>query len=278
MDLTCFAVEIKDRIAGIKMNRPDKANSMVPAFWTELPELIGEIDGDGKTRVAVLSGEGKHFTSGMDLSAFAGLNALGKDAEPGRARAALRNLIQSLQDTFTSLEAARMPVIAAIHGACLGGGMDLITACDLRYCTEDAFFAIEEINIGMTADVGTLQRLPALVSLGVARDWAYSGRRISAEEARERGLINGVFADHAAMMDAVDEIAAGIAAKSPLAVWGTKEMLTHARDNPVSAGLDHVATWNSGMLQPADMMEAMAARQQKRAGKFDDLLPIIKSL
>ncbi len=178
-----------------------------------------------------------------------------------------------LQGSFTALEQARMPVLAAIQGGCIGGAVDMVTACDLRYASADAFFVIQEINIGMTADVGTLQRLPKIVPDGIARELAYLGGRLPAQRAYEVGLVNRVFDDHAALVEGTLDIAAQIAAKSPLAIWGSKEMITYARDHSVADGLNYIATWQTGMFQPGDMMETFAAKSEGREPEFDDLLP-----
>ncbi len=282
MGYTCFDVTESDRVAHLQLNRPDKLNSMVPEFWTELPEIVRGISAEGRARAIVISSTGKHFSAGMDLSVFTGGSAVGAGtsadgaglpAELGRRRAHLRETALLLQGTFTALEQARMPVLAAIHGGCIGGAVDLVTACDLRYASADAFFVIQEINIGMTADVGTLQRLPKLVPEGIARELAYVGGRLPAARAYEIGLVNRVFDDHASLVEGTLEVAAEIAAKSPLAIWGSKEMITYARDHTVADSLNYIATWQTGMFQPADMMETFSAKADKRDPAFDDLLP-----
>ncbi len=269
---TCFDTVVSDGIATITLNRPDKLNTMTPAFWSELPRLVHQIDATGEARVVVLASTGRHFSAGMDLAVFGQGN--GADAvEVGRLRANLRANVLHLQDTFTALEKARMPVLAAIQGGCIGGAVDMVTACDMRYASEDAFFCIQEINIGMTADVGTLQRLPKLIPEGVCRELAYTGRRMPAAEAKAVGLVNEVFSDHEALLDGVQSIAAEIASRSPLAVWGSKEMITYARDHSTADALDHIATWQAGMFQPTDMLEAFGAKAEDRPTRFDDLLP-----
>jgi enoyl-CoA hydratase len=283
MGYTCFDVSESDHVAHLQLNRPDKLNSMISEFWTELPEIVRGISAEGRARAIVISSTGKHFSAGMDLSVFTGGGALGERAESsdgatrstelGRRRAQLRETAMVLQGTFTALEQARMPVLAAIHGGCIGGAVDLVTACDLRYASADAFFVIQEINIGMTADVGTLQRLPKLVPEGIARELAYVGGRLPAARAYEIGLVNRVFDDHAALVEGTLEVAAEIASKSPLAIWGSKEMITYSRDHSVADGLNYIATWQTGMFQPADMMETFAAKADKRDPAFDDLLP-----
>lgn len=266
-----FRVERDGPVALLVMNRPDKANSMTPEFWTELPRIVGALDRDESVRCAVIAGEGRHFTGGMDLAAFASLTGLFQK-EPGRAAYAMRDLILALQGAFTALERARFPVVAAIHGACLGGGIDMITACDIRIASADASFAIEEINIGMAADVGTLQRLPKLIAPGIAAELAYSGRRFSADEARAIGLVSAVHPDKETLMAAARQTAHEIAEKSPLAMAGIKRNLAYARDHSVADGLDYIATWNAGMLRPAELMTAVQAKMARQQATFADLL------
>jgi enoyl-CoA hydratase len=276
MAYECFDVHMKGKVAHVVLDRGDELNTMTPAFWRELPTIVDDIDRRGEARAIVISSTGKHFSAGMDLSVFTGGSGAAGDgsAEVGRQRANFRRGVLLLQDTFTSLERARMPVLAAVQGGCIGGAVDLVTACDMRYATADAFFCIQEINIGMTADVGTLQRLPKIIPEGLAREWAYTGDRIPAERARQAGLVNEVFDDHESLVGGVLEIAARIASKSPLAIWGTKEMINYTRDHSTADALNYIATWQTGMFQPADMMESFAAKGDKRAPDFDDLLPI----
>jgi enoyl-CoA hydratase len=272
MGYTCFDISESDGVAHVRMSRPDQLNTMNAAFWAELPQIVDEISSQGRARVIVLSSTGKHFCAGMDLSIFTAENALtGPDVEVGRRRALLRDNVVHLQRSFTALESARMPVLAAIQGGCVGGGVDMVTAADCRYATADAWFSIHEINIGMTADVGTLQRLPKLIPEGVAREYAYTGRRLPAERARELGLVNAVYPDHASMLSAVLEIAGEIAGKSPLAVHGTKQILNFSRDHSVADGLEYVAAWQAGMFQPTDLTESFAAQAEDRVPTYDDL-------
>jgi enoyl-CoA hydratase len=257
------------------LNRPDELNSMIREFWNELPRIVRELDARGDVRAIVVSSTGRHFCAGMDLGVFSSPDSgLGGGAgEMGRVRARLRQTALMLQESFTSFEKARMPVLAAIQGGCIGGAVDMVTAADMRYCSADAFFVIQEINIGMTADVGTLQRLPKLIPDGVAREYAYTGRRMSAQRALEVGLVNEVFPTHEALVDGVLAIAREIASKSPLAVWGSKEMLTYARDHSVADSLNHIATWQTGMFQPSDMVESFTAKAEGREPQYPDLLP-----
>jgi len=282
-DHTCFAVDITAGVAHVRMIRPERANSMIPAFWRELPEIVTSLSAGGSVRAMVLSAEGRHFCSGMDTTVFTGAGGLADDSganprsarvSPARAAATFREMALHMQESFTAFERARMPVLCAIQGACVGGGVDMVTAADLRYATEDAFFSIHEINIGMTADVGTLQRLPKLVPPGVVAELAYTGRRMPAARAQQVGLVNEVFPDHATMLDAVLATAREIAAKSPLAVFGTKRMLAYAREHTVADGLDYIATWNASMLDPADMAEAFTAQAERRDPVYPDLPPV----
>jgi enoyl-CoA hydratase len=277
---TCFDVSLKDKIAHIVLKRPEAYNSMIPEFWSELPEIVHTIDDAGEARAIVLSSQGKHFTAGMDLSVFTSSdrNADQRDAEMGRRRANFRREVLRLQETFSCLDKARMPVLAAIQGGCIGGGVDLISACDMRYCSEDAFFCIQEVNIGMTADVGTFPRLPQLIPQGIVRELAYTGRRLTAREALDVGLVNRVFPSHDALVAGVLDVAREIAERSPLAVWGSKEMLNYARDHSIADGLDYIATWQTGMFQPADMLEAFAAKSESRKANYPDLLPVKNKL
>lgn len=266
-----FKFSIDGPVARLSLNRPQKANGMTPAFWKELPQIVRQLDGDPAIRVLVLSGEGRHFSGGMDLAAFNGIAEMTR-AEPARGAYALRKMILGLQDSFNTLEQARFPVIAAIHGACIGGAIDMICACDLRLASKDAFFAIEEINIGMAADVGTLQRMPKLVAPGIVKELAFTGRRFSAAEAHGWGFVNSVHADREATLAAADALALEIAGKSPLAITGIKHAVDYARDHPVRDALEHMAAWNAGMLRPQDLMSAIQARMQKQQAVFADLM------
>lgn len=268
----CFEVTESDSIAHIVLNRPDELNSMIPEFWSELPQLVDEISNRGAARAIVISSTGRHFTAGMDLSVFTG-GALDDDGdvEVGRARSVFRYNVLHLQETFNALERARMPVLVATQGGVVGAGVDMITACDMRYATEDSWFCIHEINIGMTADVGTLQRLPKIIPEGIAREMAFTGDRMPAARAKEVGLVNEVYADQETMVNAVMDIAARIASKSPLAIHGTKETINYTRDHTVADSLHYIATWQTGMFQAADMMESFGAKAEGRDAVFDDL-------
>ena len=271
--LKAFRVEIDEHfVAEICLNRPEAINSMNTDFWSELPAIIEALDRESAARVIILSSQGKHFTAGMDLSV---IGAIGNSEghEPARAAEKARRWILDLQNTFTVLEKARMPVISAIQGACIGGGVDMVCATDVRFCTSNAYFNIKETALGITADVGTLQRIQHVMPSGLARELAYSSRNLGAEEALACGFVNKVYADQEQMLEAVRALATEIASHSPMAVHGTKAMLNYSRDHSVEDSLNHMATWQSGMLQAPDVQEAMQANRDKRAPKFDNLLP-----
>ena len=283
MGYECFDVEVNDKIGHIRMIRPDKANSMVASFWRDLPEIVDGLSASGSVRAIVLSAEGRHFCSGMDLSVFGSDDTIGQSGDSAgghrsRRNERFRSTALKLQDSFSCLERARVPVLCAIQGACIGGGIDMISAADLRYATEDAYFSIQEINIGMTADVGTLQRMPKLVAEGIVRELAYTGRRWSAAEAHAAGFVNAVFPDHETMMASVMETAAEIASKTPMAIWGTKRTMNFTRDHSVADGLEFIANWNAAMFDTDDMAEAFAAQMEQRAAEFPDLWPLSDGL
>jgi len=274
-DDNCFEVSIENNVAHIVLSRPHALNAMPRAFWNELPVIVNDINDNAKARVIVISSTGKHFTAGMDISVFTdgdGVSASGGDQHT-RAEA-FRKFVLKLQGSFNCLDDARIPVIAAIQGGCIGAGVDMTSACDIRYATADAFFQIAEINIGMTADVGTFPRLCKLIPEGWVRELAYAGRRLPAQRAKEIGLVNDVFATQDEMLAHVMELAREIATKAPVAVAGSKRMINYARDHSIADGLDYIATWQAGMFAPPHMMEAFAAKAQKRDPNFPDLAPL----
>ena len=276
MAYSSFEYELKDQVAHISMCRGDNFNTMTKVFWSELPELIDKISDEGEARVIVLSAQGKHFCAGMDLANFQDdgdfLSTGTKKVSQGRKSEAQFRMTRELQYSISCLEKARVPVIAAIQGACIGGAVDLVTACDIRYATNDAFFCIQEINIGMAADVGTLQRLPYLIPEGIVRELAYTGRRFSADEALKYGLVNAVFDTHEAVIDHALSVAHEIADKAPLAVTGAKEVLNYNRDHTVEESLNYTALWNSAMNFSDDMMEAFKSKTEKRDSDFQGLV------
>ena len=274
MAYECFEVTIDDQIAHVVLTRPEKRNSMGPEFWDELPEIIEDIDAAAKARVIVISSTGPHFSAGLDIKAFGatsgGADTPDQDVLRQRGATFYDNVLR-MQNTFNCLEACRIPVLVAIQGGAIGGGVDFATACDMRYATEDAFFTIFEVNIGMTADVGTFPRLVKLIPDGIVRELAYTGRRMYAAEAQRVGLVNQIFPDQQAMLDAVMDIAREISSKAPLAVYGCKRMINYARDHTTADGLDYIGIWNASMLQPAEMAEAILANSEQRPGEFVEL-------
>ncbi|MGK9063917.1 crotonase/enoyl-CoA hydratase family protein [Stutzerimonas chloritidismutans] len=264
-----FHVELKDRIAHVAINRPEKINAMNAAFWSEISEIFHWIDETDEVRVVILSGNGQHFSAGIDLQLLAeAATQLGDDI--GRNAERLRRQILKLQASFNAVDNCCKPVIAAIQGYCIGGAIDLVAACDMRYCTENAQFSIKEIDMGMAADVGTLQRLPRIIGDGMMRELAYTGRTVDGREAQVIGLVNRTYREQGDMMSAVQALAADIAAKSPIAIRGTKQMIRYMRDHRVDDGLEYIATWNAAMLQSADLKVAMAAHMSKQKPDFAD--------
>ncbi|MGA2550166.1 MAG: enoyl-CoA hydratase-related protein [Burkholderiaceae bacterium] len=262
-------------IAELTLSRPEQLNTLGPQFWAELPAVIERLDSEGQTRVLILSSTGKHFTAGMELSMLAdGFS----ETTTARGREQLQRKALHLQAVFNSLEKSRFPVIAAIQGGCVGGGLDMVCACDLRYATKDAFFCIQEINVGLMADLGTLQRLPKLLPEAVVRELAYTGERLDAQEAHRLGFVNHVFEDHAALLAAARKTAARIASKSALAIAGSKETITFSRDYPVAVGLHMAATWQAGMLDTAEVAALARAPRGSEAPPTEPLAPRPKAL
>ena len=272
--MKCFNLEIADSVAHISFIRPEKRNSMIREFWEELPALVNDIDAGSKARVIVLSSTGPHFTSGIDVSLFGQLaasDAPDKKTRDLQANAAFYDQVLRLQGTFSALEEARIPVLAAVQGGCIGGGLDLVTACDMRYATKDAFFSLFETNLAMTADVGTFPRLAKLIPEGFVKEMAYTGGNISAQNAYRFGLVNEIYDTHEEMVEAVLTIAKDIAKKAPLAVHGCKKLINYSRDHTTADTLDYIAIWNAANFKVDEIMEAMAARAEKRDGQFVDL-------
>lgn len=272
MAWTSFNVSQEGAIARLTLNRPDKRNTMTPAFWRELPAAVMALSDAGRTRVLILDAEGPVFSAGMDISVFTDPGALSTDS--AAAREAFLTAATALQDAFTAFERARFPVIAAVQGPCVGGAVDMITACDLRYGTTEAWLRIEETNIAMFADVGTLQRLPRLIPEGVARELAYTGARLDAQRAERLGLYNGVVDTPEALRAHVDAVAREIAAKAPLAISGVKRSFLYARDHTVADALEQAMVLQASLWSPADIMEAITARAERRDGAFQALAPV----
>ena len=267
-----FDVEINNSIAHIRFNRPEKRNSMNEDFWTMFPKEVEELDNGGEIRALIVSSTGPHFSAGIDLSMFKDdIVENETDDEMGRSRGYFLQQLKFLQNAISCLEAARFPVVTAVQGGCIGGGIDLITAADIRICTKDAFFLIEEINVGLAADIGTIQRLPKIIPAGIAREWTMLGEKVSAERAKEVGLVSSLHNNHEEMMNNAFEIAEKLASKTPLAMWVTKETLNYSRDHTVKESLENVALWNAATLHKEDVMSTMMSKMQKKKPEYRNL-------
>jgi enoyl-CoA hydratase len=266
-EYTAIRIDRTGHIAEVVLDNPDKLNAMAPVFFEDVKAAFEEIDADPEIRVAILWAEGRHFTAGLDL--FASAESIGSGSE----RTAKKNYdlykhILHLQSCFTAAEKCRKPVIAAVHGLCIGGGVDLTTACDIRLCTKDTAFAIHETKIAIVADVGTLQRITDVVGKGMAREMAYTGKRLPADRALQCGLVNEVYDDKDTLLAGARALAEEIAANSPLAVQGTKEVLNYSDEHTTEEGLDFIAQWNSSFLHTNDLKEAITAFMEKREPTF----------
>ena len=263
-------LEVQDGVATVSLGRPEKANAVNGKMWAEIETVFGHIDDTPSIRAAVLTGAGKNFCGGIDFTLIGELVGEYNNRADGQRQEWLRKKIKALQAGFSAIEACRKPVIAAVHGACYGAGIDIITACDIRFAAADTRFCVKEVDLAIVADVGTLQRLPHIVGQGVARELAFTGRTFSAEEAQQMRLVNRVLEDQDATLTRAREVAGLIAEKSPLAVRGIKQVMNYSRDHSVDDGLDYVATWNAGMLISSDGQEAFAAAIEKRTPTFKD--------
>jgi len=270
-----ITVERRDSIAIVWLDRPDQRNAFAPQFWTLLPTTMEELGDDPGVRAVVLAAKGSAFTVGLDVKSFGPVIATGSldpaatpPASPVAQRARTRQLVKAMQHAFSSLAQCPVPVIAAIHGYCIGAGVDLITACDIRYAAADAVFSIRETRLAMVADVGTLQRLPHIIDPGSVAELAYTGRDFDAGEAASLGLVTRLLPDQDATLGAAVETAELIAANSPLAVQGTKAVLRAGEGMTVEDGLDYVALWNAAFLHSNDLGEAMASFVERRPPEF----------
>ncbi|XP_036988777.2 delta(3,5)-Delta(2,4)-dienoyl-CoA isomerase, mitochondrial isoform X2 [Artibeus jamaicensis] len=252
-------------ILHVQLNRPEKRNAMNKAFWREMVECFNKIAQDPDCRAVVISGAGKMFTAGIDLMDMAsGILQPQKD-DVARTSWHLRNLISRYQETFSVIEKCPKPVIAVIHGGCIGGGVDLVTACDIRYCSQDAFFQVKEVDVGLAADVGTLQRLPKVIgNQSLVNELAFTARKMMADEALGSGLVSRVFPDKEVMLEAAFVLAAEISSKSPVAVQGTKINLLYSRDHSVAESLNYMTSWNMSMLQTEDIIKSVQAAVEKK--------------
>ncbi len=271
-NLHYFSFSANDHIAHLVLNRPEAMNTMNPTFWRELDEVLTHIQREGSARALVISSTGKHFSAGMSLDTFS--NAIQMDDKSAEGRAAIFDSLTALQATFTKLESLRIPVIVAIQGGCIGGAVDMVTACCIRYATKDTFFCIQEINIGMVADVGTLQRLPKLMPEAVVKELAYTGRRLKADKALMYGLVNEVFETNDDMLAAAMQCAKEIASKPPIAIWGTKQAIHYTRDHSVEDSLKQMGWLQGAIWSNAHVREAIVAAKEKRIAQFPALAPL----
>ena len=271
-NLSYFNFSTTEHIAHLVLNRPDAMNTMNPTFWRELDGVLTHIQRDGAARALVISSTGKHFSAGMALETFS--NAIQMDDQSPEGRAAIFDSLTDLQATFTKLETLRIPVIVAIQGGCIGGAVDMVTACCIRYATKDTFFCIQEINIGMVADVGTLQRLPRLMPEAVVKELAYTGRRLKADKALMYGLVNEIFETNDEMLAAAMQCAKEIASKPPIAIWGTKQAIHYTRDHSVEDSLKQMGWLQGAIWSNAHVREAIVAAKEKRTAQFPALAPL----
>ena len=267
--MSCFTLTVDQQIAHLVLSRPEALNAMNPTFWRELDAVLLRLHKSGEARVLVISSTGKHFSAGMALDTFS--SSIAMDDQSPEGRAAIFDLLTDMQGTFTRLENLRIPVIAAIQGGCIGGAVDMVTACCLRYATADAFFCIQEINIGMVADVGTLQRLPKLIPEAVVKELAYTGRRLGAARALGYGLVNEVFETPEAMLAAALQCASEIAAKPPVAIWGSKQAIHYTRDHSVEDALKQMGWIQGAIWSNQNVRESITAMKEKRLGGFSEL-------
>ena len=270
MSYETFEYSVQNHVAHVVLNRPDKVNALNDVAWKELKAIFELIDSSPEVRVAVLSGNGKLFCAGIDLQLLMSVKEIENMDCHGRRSERIMKFVKELQAPVNAIENCSKPVIAAVHNGCIGGGLDIIAACDMRYCSEDAYFTIKEIDMGMVADLGTLQRLPKFVKPAIVAEMAYTGRKVGAAEAKEIGLVNNHYSDKDEMMSEVQKLADIIASKSPLSIRGTKEVLRHTRDHSVEDGLHHMAVWNAAMLMSDDLTKAFMAAMSKQKPDFKD--------
>ena len=268
MEFEAIELRIEDGVAYATFNRPTKANALDETLWFEIGKLATWVDESSEIRVLVISGGGKHFSSGIDFSLLQELMRRVATKPDGLRQEMMYQEIRKLQRSIDALERCRKPVIAAIHGSCVGGAIDLICACDIRYAAANARFCVKEIDLGIVADIGTLQRLPRIVGEGIARELAYTARVFTGTEATSFGLINTVLDTPEELQHHAATIAQEIASKSPLTTRGTKQILNYSRDHSVAEGLNYVALWNAGMLMSVDLPEALSAIRENRPATF----------
>ena len=270
-----FELSHEGAVAHLRLNRPERMNTMTPAFFPAVRDAVRTLGDAGDTRALVISSTGKHFSAGMALDVFASDEAM-LSVATARERLAFQESLRKLMDCFTALDEARFPIVCAIQGGCIGGALDLATAFDIRLCSADAFFTVQEISIGMAADLGVLQRLPKIVPQGVAREMAYTGERLGAVRALAVGLVNDVLPDAAALLERALALAGSIAKKSPLAIAGSKLALNHARDHSTASALHQMTLLQSAIFDTGEMAAAIAAWKAKGAADFAALAPVAR--
>ena len=271
-----FDIEFLGHVAHIKLNKPEKRNAMNWDFWRDLPKIVGDIDTNARARCIVLSSTGPVFSAGLDLSLFGqDVFAISKTAKMNEKELQtpqnFMSFLSFLQDSISSLQKARIPVICAIQGGCIGGGVDLICSADIRLATNDAFFSIRETKIGMVADVGTFPRIVKLLPEGLVKELAFTGRNFSAQEAKECGFVNRLYESHDALIEGALEIANEIATNSPAAVYGCKRVIDFSRDHTIDEGLEWINMWNASMLSQSELMEGFQSYKSKKEGNFAEL-------
>ena len=271
-----FELSHSGPVAHLQLNRPERMNTMTPAFFPAVRDAVRGLGDAGQTRALVISSTGKHFSAGMALDVFANDDAV-FSVDTARARLAFQESLRRLIDCFSALDEARFPVVCAVQGGCIGGALDLATACDIRLCSADAFFTVQEISIGMAADLGVLQRLPKIVPQGVAREMAYTGERLGSARALAVGLVNDVLPDAAALLSRAMALAHTIASKSPLAIAGSKLALNHARDHSTASALHQMTLLQSAIFDTGEMATAIAAWKAKGVAEFAALGPVVSA-
>ena len=264
-----FSLEIKTHIAHLAINRPEKANSLHLEAWEEMRNVFDYLSTEASVRVVILSGNGKHFCAGMELETLMNLQTGETDCE-ARTRENLRKFIFNIQDCISAIERCKKPVIAAVDHGCIGGGLNIVSACDMRYCTEDAYFVLKEVDLGIVADIGAIQRLPANINQGFLSEIAFTGRKVFGSEAKSEGLVSGVYSTREELMGQAQKIAEIIASKSPLVIRGLKENIVYQRDHSVHDSLQYIATYNAAHLLSSDLMEAMQSVVMKKPPKFEE--------
>ncbi|MEL7123248.1 MAG: crotonase/enoyl-CoA hydratase family protein [Bacteroidota bacterium] len=269
MQYNTFLLSIENQIATVSFNRPNKANALTAESWKEMQQIFESLSENPEVRVVILTGEGRNFCGGIDLSMLMSINQV-DIKDNGRRNEAFLKLGTGLQTSVNAIEKCTKPVIAAIQGACVGGGVDIIAACDMRYGTLDSYFSIKEIDLGMVADLGTLQRLPKIINSGIVSELAFTGRKVDGQEAEKIGLISRTYENKDSMMASITEIASTIAGKSPLSVRGIKQMLLYARDHSVDDALKYQMLWNAAMMRSTDLEESFMAHMQKRKPDYEN--------